>query len=167
MPRFIISTIGLIVFGYCQIHSQSNHHELIVCGWDEVFILDMSDSQNSRPRKVWSWQAKDRMEFTTEMRAKFNSTDECKPVNDGTQILVTSSGGGVALIERATGVVVFHADVPNAHSADILPNNKIAVAASRHEAGNRLLIYGIIFNKAHKKAMTTALSTSKIRSIVA
>lgn len=143
IPRLIISTIYLIAFSYYQIYAQSNHHELIVCGWNEVFILDMSDSQNGQPRKVWSWQAKDRLELPTEMRAKFNSTDECKPLNGGTQILITSSGGGVALVERATGVVVFYAYVPNAHSADMLPNNKIAVAASRHEEGNRLLIYDL------------------------
>ena len=102
-----------------------------------------------RLKTDWSCQA--------EMRVNFNSTDECKPVNGGTQILVTSSGGGVALVERATAAVVFYAYVPNAHSADMLPNNKIAVAASRHENGNRLLIYDL--EKSDKELLSEPLES--------
>ena len=77
------------------------------------------------------------------MKKRFNTTDECKPVHGGHGILITSSGGAAALIERATGNVVFYAHVPNAHSADLLPNNRVAVAASHAPDGDRLILYDI------------------------
>ena len=35
------------------------------------------------------------------MTVKFRSTDECKPVDGGSKILITSSSDGVALVEKA------------------------------------------------------------------
>jgi hypothetical protein len=102
-------------------------HELIVCGWDEVFILDMKPDN---PRKVWSWKAADRPELPPEMKAKFRTTDECKPVAGGDQILITSSSDGIALVERASGKVLFYGSAGGAHSAEMLPGGRIAVAAS-------------------------------------
>ena len=117
--------------------------ELIVCGWDEVFILDTSHRKNGLPQKIWSWKAKDRIELPEYMRSRFGTTDECKPVNGGNNILITSSGGGVALIERESGEVVFYAGTPNAHSADLLPGGRVVVAASHASGGDRLIIYDL------------------------
>jgi hypothetical protein len=39
------------------VQTTANPNELILCGCDEVFILDMSQSGNGRPKKVWSWRA--------------------------------------------------------------------------------------------------------------
>ena len=65
MCRLVTRITLILLFSglFTTTKAQSNWQELIVCGWDEVFILDMSDSQNDRPRKVWSWQAKDRLEL--------------------------------------------------------------------------------------------------------
>jgi hypothetical protein len=102
-------------------------HELIVCGWDEVFILDMDQQP---PQKVWSWKAADRQDLPAEMKPKFKTTDECKPVNNGAQILITSSSDGIALVDRADGRVLFYGSAGGAHSAEMLPGGRIAVAAS-------------------------------------
>lgn len=115
--------------------------ELIFCGGDEVFILDITRA--SAPDKVWSWRAADRPELPEGLRKKFGSTDDCKPVDGCRRILITSSGGAVALVERESGKVLFYASVLNAHSAEILPGNRVLVASSYAEAGNRLLLFDL------------------------
>ena len=117
--------------------------ELIVCGWDEVFILKVSASAKVSTNKVWSWRAKDCPNLPENLRDKFGSTDECKPVENGQKILITSSGGGVALVERASGKALFATFVGNAHSAEMLPRNRVVVAASTHPKGNRLMVFDL------------------------
>jgi len=85
----------------------------------------------------------DRPEIPDPIRQRFRSTDECKPVDGGRRILITSSGGGVALVERETGKAVFWASVRNAHSAEILPGNRVVVAGSYGEDGNRLVLFDL------------------------
>jgi hypothetical protein len=122
--------------------------ELIVCGGDEVYILDLAREENGKPKKVWSWRAQDRSELPWYLHGvEFAGTDECKPVDGGKKILITSSGSGVALVERETGKALFWAVAENAHSADMLPNDRIAVATSGHEIEapprnpSRLIVY--------------------------
>jgi len=121
-------------------------HELVVCGWDEVFILDF-DRRNDKgqPEKVWSWKAENCKDMPEEFRKMFGTTDDCKPFEGGKKILITSSGGAVAYVERESGRVLFYGKAVNAHSADILPNNRIAVASSfgQKNAGDRLILYEI------------------------
>src|SRR6187402_658339 len=98
---------------------------LIVCGSDEVCILGTS----------WRWKA-------SEMKPLFRYTADCKPVNGGGHILIASSSDGVALVERASGRVEACASVPNAHSAEVLPDGRIVVASSnRGVAGDRLIVF--------------------------
>lgn len=116
---------------------------LIVCGWDEVFILAAAEDSNPSRRKVWSWRAADSPGIPPDMHALFRTTDDCKPVDDGRRILISSSGGGVALVDRATGRASFSARVTNAHSVEMLPGGRIAAAASVSTAptGNRIVIF--------------------------
>ena len=111
--------------------------ELILCGDKEVFILDLA----AGGRKVWGWRAEDRPEIPEDLRKRFGTTDDCKPVDGGASILVTSSGGAVALVERATGRAVFWAAVENAHSVEMLPGGRILVAGSTGRTGNRLVLF--------------------------
>lgn len=114
--------------------------ELIVCGADEVYGLEVPPS--GEPRKAWGWKAKDAPELPELLRKQFGSTDECKPVAGG-RVLVTSSGGGVALVDRASMRATFWASVVNAHSAEVLPGNKVVVASSYGEGGNRLVLFDL------------------------
>jgi len=110
--------------------------ELILCGWGEVFILDLSHLENGRPRKVWSWQANGHTDLPWYGQdVSFGATSECKPVDGGRKILITSSGlgVGVALVDRASRKVLFWARAENAHSADLLPGDRVAVATSVHD----------------------------------
>lgn len=111
--------------------------ELITCGRDKVMILDLDAPRDASgaPAIVWTWRAAGRADLPVELHGLFRSTAECKPVDGGRQILIASSGGAVALVERASGAVVFYGRAANAHSADLLPNGRVAVAASRDPAG--------------------------------
>lgn len=113
--------------------------EIVLCGGNEVFIMDLAHPTG--PEKVWSWKAVDRPELPEALQKKFGTTDDCKPVNGGREILISSSGGAVAWVERATGRVRFYASALNAHSLELLPGNRIAVASSYAEKGNKLLLF--------------------------
>jgi len=117
--------------------------ELILCGWDEVFILGLSHAADSTPGKLWSWKAADCANLPDSMKSRFATTDECKALEGGSRILITSSSNGVALVERASGRALFYALAPNAHSAEILPGERIAVAASHRAGGggDRLIVF--------------------------
>ena len=120
----------------------SGSHQVIVCGGTEVFILDVGQQP---PKKLWSWKAAERPELPVNLRDKFETTSDCKPVDGGRRVLIVSSGNGVALVERASGRVVFHATAPNAHSAAMLPGGTLVVASSiaPDEPGDRLILFDL------------------------
>jgi hypothetical protein len=64
--------------------------ELILCGWDVVAILKMSDP----PQKIWEWKADTCSTLPGLLRTRFATTDDCKPVDGGEKVLITSSGWG-------------------------------------------------------------------------
>jgi hypothetical protein len=117
------------------------NRELIVSGGDEVYILDLKDP--ARPVKVFSWKAAEHPEVPKELQPRFKTMDDGKAVGDG-WILITSSSGAVALVERATGRAIFWAKCLNAHSAELLPGGRIVVASSIHaNGGNQLVLFDI------------------------
>lgn len=110
---------------------------MVACGWDEVFVVDVAEPS----RKTWTWTAAQRPELPEEYRTKFRTTDECKPVA-GNRLLVTASSDGAALIDRATGEVRWWGQCGNAHSAELLPGERVVVACSvREQTGNRLVVF--------------------------
>ncbi len=116
---------------------------LVLCGWDEVFILDLSDAEKGKVDKLWSWRARDRKELPDAIRGSFGTTDDCKPVDGGAKVLISSSGGGCALVERPSGRVLWYASAPNAHSLELLPRDRVIVASSVSANGNRLILYDL------------------------
>lgn len=121
----------------------SNKQKLIVCGWDEVYMLDTADKSGSAPPKIWSWKGKACRSIPETHRGLFGSTDDAKPIDGAQKILISSSASGVALVERNTRQAVFYANVKNAHSVEMLPNNRIVVAASTNAAGNRVVLFDV------------------------
>ena len=128
-----------------QLTQRCQPGELILCGWDEVFILDVGALAGGNPEKLWSWRAKGRQDLPHHLSDTFHTTDECKPVDGGRRMLITSSGGGAALVDRRTGGVCFCARVENAHSGDLLPAGRVAIAASHAPAGggDRLVVFDL------------------------
>jgi hypothetical protein len=125
--------------------AESARAELILCGWDEVFILELSHATDVSPGKLWSWKAADCLNLPDSMKSRFATTDECKVLKGGGRILITSSSDGVALVEREGGSVLFYALAANAHSAEFLPGERIAVAASHRAGGggDRLIVFDL------------------------
>jgi hypothetical protein len=123
---------------------KTDSNEIIVCGDDKVYIIDGRTSDGNNINIVWQWQVSESRSQLPEVYQKYlNTLDECKPVDNNTKLLLTSSNGGVLLLERKTKKCLFYARVPMAHSADLLPEQKIAVALSTHAQGNSIEVYDI------------------------
>jgi hypothetical protein len=117
--------------------------EIVVCGDDQVLIIDKSKSDSVNITVNWRWKVSDARDLPAEYQKYLVPTDECKPVDYNSKILVTSSGGGVVLIDRQTRKPVFYAHVPNAHSAELLPGNRLVVALSTAVGGNSIQLFNI------------------------
>lgn len=122
-----------------------SHEQLLVCGWDDIGIWELSPAAETLPHKIWTWRAQNRADIPTDLWELFRPTAECKPYESGRKILMTSSGGAVALIDREQDRVVFYARAANAHSADLLPHNRLAVACSHRPdgSGDRVLLFDL------------------------
>ena len=134
----------ILFFAVCLwISSCSNiPKEIIACGDDTILIINEQESEGTDVKIVWSWKVADAASQLPEIYQKYLiPLDECKPVDGGKNLLVTSSNGGVVLIERATKKCLFYAYAPMAHSADVLPGGLIAVALSTNPNGNSIELY--------------------------
>ncbi len=119
-------------------------HELLLCGDNKVWIIDKEKSGGEHVDILWQWANTDVQGQAPDVYQKYLQTmDECKFVDHQTKLLLTASSGGVVLVDRATKKCLFYAYAPMAHSADLLPGNKIAVALSTHPKGNSIEIYDI------------------------
>jgi hypothetical protein len=145
MKLGICAAVLVLVSGIAPERQPANVMELVVCGWDEAFALTFDAGLGGSPRRTWSWRAKGRADLPAEFRSLFNTTDDCKPFEGGSKILITSSGGAVAFVDRAADRVRFYGRATNAHSADLLPGGRVAVAASQDPKGkgDRLIVFDL------------------------
>jgi hypothetical protein len=122
--------------------AKQSENLVLVCGDSKVLIVASDNGNSPAPEIIWSWDAHSTNALPPGVSPKkFNTIDDCKAINNGHQILVSSSSGAVALVNREDKNVVFYAEVPNAHSIEILPGNRIIAAASTAEKGNRLMLF--------------------------
>ena len=138
-PRTVsVIAILIAILIVCLMQHPANGEDagrdVICCGGAEVFVINPSEPGV----KKWTWRAAASSSIPEEFRTKFRSTDDCKPY-EGELILITSSSGGVALVERSGQKCLFLADSRNAHSACLLPEDGIAVASSY--GGDQLEFY--------------------------
>ena len=143
LATIILLLILLIAVISC---SQKLHQQrlVLVCGDSKVLLVDHTELQDSIPDIIWSWDAHLADDLPDIYRTQmFNSVDDCKPIRNGSQIMVSSSSGGVAIVNMEDKRVLFHAEVPNAHSIEILPGDKLVAAASTAQKGNRLMLFSI------------------------
>ncbi|MGE5558201.1 MAG: DUF6528 family protein [Bacillota bacterium] len=102
---------------------------LFVCGDSEVLEFDDGVLTTTRPKPLWRWNANQVAGAGVDQL--FLNIDECKPVNDGQALLITSSWkGGMALVDRSSGETSFTIASDNAHSAAMLPDGRIVLASS-------------------------------------
>lgn len=116
---------------------------LLLCGMSEVFLIDVTAAEKGTFKKLWSWRAKDRQDLPEAQRGRFGTTDDCKPVDGGKKVLISSSSSGCALVEYPSGNVLWHGHVQSAHSLELLPSERVVVAGSTGGSGNRLVVFDI------------------------
>ena len=139
---FLLSSI-IICSSYSQKRTDETTH-LVVCGDNKVLIIKPAQSPQEENRTLWQWNTSDiQFQIPSKYQKLMATLDECKSVDKDSKLLLTSSSGGALLIDKETKKCLFHADVPMAHSAELLPYNKIAIALSTHPKGNSLEIYDI------------------------
>lgn len=117
--------------------------EIIACGDDQVIIIDRNKSADTNVFITWKWKVNEIADLPGAYQRYMRSTDECKPVDGNKKILIASSSGGVVLADRKTKQSLFYAHVPNAHSAELLPDNRIVVTLSTAEKGNCIQLFDI------------------------
>ncbi len=139
----VLMTISAIfVLGFLSCSTIKN--QVLVCGDSKVLLTNSPKLNDTIPEIIWSWDAHSATNTPSSFNPeKFNTVDDCKAVNNGKQLLVSSSSGAVAIINKKNKKVIFYADVPNAHSIELLPGNKLVAAASTFENGNRLMLFEI------------------------
>ncbi|MCF3109990.1 DUF6528 family protein [Niabella sp. CC-SYL272] len=120
----------------------SGDADLVVCGDDKVLLLNSRKSVTT-PAITWRWQVSEAGTLPAAYRKWMVPLDECKPVKNRSALLLTSSGGGVLLLDIKTRKPLFYAHVPMAHSAALLPGNRVVVALSTHPQGNSIELYAV------------------------
>lgn len=120
--------------------------ELIVGGDDVVMILNYDNSKDSLKQVVWQIKASEIVNLPDSMVSKLRSIDDHKSVDNNSKILISSSSGGVVLVDRETKECLFYTIAENAHSIEYLPNDRIVVALSTAGKGNCLEIYDARFS---------------------
>ena len=142
---FIILWLGLNMnFTSCKTGSSGDGALVLVCGDSKVLLVEAAGSKDTVPTVLWNWDAHLADDLPAQYRKeRFNSIDDCKAVNGGREIMVSSSSGAIAVVNVEDKRVLFFAEVPNAHSAELLPGNKIVAAASTAEKGNKLMLFEI------------------------
>lgn len=132
----------LVIFVSCGNDKPKASHELMICGDNKVWIIDKDASEGDNVVVLWKWENTELAGILPETYQRYLSTmDDCKFVDNNTKVLLTASTGGVVLLDRATKECLFHAYAPMAHSADLLPGNRIAVALSTNPKGNSIELY--------------------------
>ena len=117
---------------------------MVACGDEDVYIVDVGKSTEDSLDVIWHWNIFETYgQIPDKYRDAIRVLDDCKPVDGGSKLLLTSSAGGTLLLDIATRKCLFHALTPMAHSADMLPGDRIAVANSTTPAGNSLEIYDV------------------------
>ncbi len=142
---FLLLLLGAGMAGSAA-HAQQYNTRGVLCGDDRVLILEYNP-YTYQADTTWSWRAAETKGLPSDYLRRLRSMDEVKPSVTGDSLLLTSSSGAVLMLDRRTKEALFYATCPNAHSAEFLPNNRIAVANSVAEGGNSLEIYDLAMSE--------------------
>lgn len=116
---------------------------LLICGRQTVHLVRITTANEGAAgvEFAWEWTAQKCSEIPESMKSRFATTDECKPIGDGSRLLITSSSQGCAVVEYPSGKAIWYAQVANAHSIELLPKDRLVVASSVSSQGNQLVLF--------------------------
>jgi hypothetical protein len=135
----LICCISLFAIAQTEVSSpKTQEPHILLCGGSEVIEGHvMGDGPQAQFKQDWVWRPENSAGLPGYgVKTQFLTTDDCKPVEGGRNILITSSGNAVALVDHSTGNTLFYATVRNAHSATLVPGSMIAVASSDAAGGD-------------------------------
>lgn len=131
----------LLVFCMISLYGKDLRNQILCSNQAtrDVLVMDV-DGDWSKPESIlWKWNPEGDPAIPADRLKRFNHIDETKVVNGGKQILVTSSTGGMALVDIETKQSVFTGYPGGSpHSADLLPDGTIVTASS---VGNFLMVF--------------------------
>ncbi len=141
--RGVISGAAAAATATFTLHGSAAPPRLLVCGGSVVYDAGIAGNPAApRWEDVREWRPAASKGLPESYAAKaFETTDECKPIDGGRNVLLTASSGGVAIYERESLKTLFHARVANAHSACLLPGGSLVVASSVSREGNALVLF--------------------------
>ena len=137
-----IYAIFILFFVLCACATGQKKNEIVVCGDDKVWIVNVDNSEGKNLDIVWKWNAQE-SNIPDDFKKYFRGMDECKTAKNGDWLLTSSSAGGAAIIERSSEKCLFYARVPAAHSIELLPDNRVVVALSHNEEGDCIQLFDI------------------------
>lgn len=143
--KLVIAVVTAIFLSFIGIscNNSKSSSEIIVGGDNTVLILDFEKSNDSIKEINWQITTSEIVNMPDTMIRHMKTIDDHKSVDNNSKILICSSSGGTVLVDRATKECLFYAITPNAHSAELLPNNRIAVALSVTKNGNSIELYDV------------------------
>ncbi|MCM1451310.1 MAG: DUF6528 family protein [Clostridium sp.] len=124
--------------------SDPKQRTVVFCGSNMVYMVEPSliSSGNYQSGVIWQWDATDIKDVLGLAAKRCNHLDDCKPVDQGKKLLCTSSYNWTVLLDIETKQPLFYSNqTPGAHSAELLPGNKVVVACS--DNGDKLQIYDL------------------------
>lgn len=113
--------------------TDSEAPSILFCGTNMVYQVDVAKALGGEYTKgiMWSWDAKTAATTLSLAASRCDHIDDCKPVDNGRKLLITSSYNWCVLLDRESKNILFNTtSVGNAHSAELLPNNRVVVACS-------------------------------------
>lgn len=108
---------------------------LLVSGGNYVSAVQpalIPDGEDYRQGIIWDFDARDVAYKLGLTKDAMDHLDDCKPIDGNTRILATSSHNWALIVtyDRKRQVEFWTAKSNNAHSAEVLPGNKVVVACS-------------------------------------
>lgn len=117
---------------------------LLVCGDTYVSAVQpglIPDGEDYTQGIIWDFDARDIAYKLGLSKESMDHLDDCKPIDGNTRILATSSHHWAVIVtyDRKRQVEFWTTQCNNAHSAEVLPGNKVVVACSTPT--NQLQLY--------------------------
>ena len=146
--------------------AEDNSTELVFCGDNHVFVVNATIAKDSyKEGIVWQWDATSAAGDLGLDAKRCDHLDECKFVDNGSKLLLTSSYGWCALLDYSTSKMLFHATaVPNAHSAEYIPGGYIAVATSTGSTANHNKVQ--LYNSARSEVVLASADLDSGHGVV-